>query len=364
MRILVLANFGMGLYNFRKELLKELIKNNHEVFISLPKDEYKPKLEEIGCEFIDTPVSRRGTNPITDFKLFMNYKKIIKEIKPDIVLTYTIKPNVYGGLACRVTKTPCIVNITGLGTAVENGGVLQRITLYLYRISLKKVNCVFFQNEENKKTLIKSKAIVGKNMVLPGSGVNLEHYNLMEYPKPQVVNFLFISRIMKEKGIDQYLEAASYLKQKYSNVNFHIVGFCESEYKNKLTNMQDKGVIEYHGKQSDVKRFYEISHCTVHPSYYPEGMSNVLLESAACGRPIITTNRSGCGEVVDEGVNGYKVKPENSNDLIEKMEKFLNLSYETKVKMGLSGRRKVEIQFNRRTVIDTYLAEIHNITER
>jgi glycosyltransferase involved in cell wall biosynthesis len=361
MKILVLANFGMGLYNFRKELLVELIKQNHEVYISLPNDEYVPKLEDLGCKFIDTPVSRRGTNPFTDLKLLMNYTKIIKNVNPDAVLTYTIKPNVYGGLACRLSNVPFIANITGLGTAVENGGLLQKITLFLYKVSLKKAKCVFFQNEENKELLTKKEIVNGNHKILPGSGVNLSHYTLLDYPSDENINFLFISRVMKEKGIDQYLDAATYIKDKYPNTVFHIVGFCEDAYEDKLKEMQEKGIIKYHGKQSDVRVFHKISHCTIHPTYYPEGMSNVLLESAACGRPIITTNRSGCREIVDDFINGYVVEQENSKDLIEKIEMFLELSYEDKKRMGLYGREKVEQEFDRKIVIEAYLEKLESV---
>lgn len=361
MKVLVLANFGMGLYNFRKELLKELIKQNHEVYVSLPDDEYVPKLRSLGCKFINTSVSRRGTNPITDLKLLLNYKKIIKSIEPDVVLTYTIKPNIYGGLACRLLNVPFIANITGLGTAVENGGLLQKITLFLYKISLGKAKCVFFQNEDNKKFITKKKIIKGNHRVIPGSGVNLDHYTLLEYPTGDIINFLFISRVMKEKGIDQYLDAANYIKEKYPNTAFHIVGFCEEAYEDKLKDMQDKGIIQYHGKQSDVREFHKISHCTIHPTYYPEGMSNVLLESASCGRPLITTNRSGCREIVDDGINGFLVKQEDSQDLIEKIEIFLDLSYVDKKQMGLAGRKKIENEFNRKIVVDAYLEEIETL---
>ncbi|WHY00419.1 glycosyltransferase family 4 protein [Neobacillus sp. DY30] len=361
MKILILANFGMGLYNFRKELIEELINNNNEVYISLPNDEYVPKLKSLGCKFIDTPVSRRGTNPITDFKLLMNYKRIISSIKPNVVLTYTIKPNVYGGLACRMSNVTCIANITGLGTAVENGGYLQKITMLLYRISLKKAKCVFFQNKENEELFIKKKIVNGKHKIIPGSGVNLNHYSLLDYPLEKSINFLFISRVMKEKGIDQYLDAATFIKRKYPNTVFNIVGFCEDTYEEKLKDMQDKGIIKYHGKQSDVREFHKISHCTIHPTYYPEGMSNVLLESAACGRPIITTNRSGCREIVDDGVNGYVINQEDSEDLIQKIEKFLQLSYGYKKQMGLAGRKKVEKEFDRKIVVDNYLEQIENI---
>ncbi|WLR44322.1 glycosyltransferase family 4 protein [Bacillus carboniphilus] len=362
MKILVLANFGMGLYNFRKELLEKLIEQNHEVFISLPNDEeYVPKLERMGCNFINTPISRRGTNPITDFKLLLNYKKVIRSIKPDLVLTYTIKPNIYGGLACRLANVSYLVNITGLGTAVENGGILQKVTLLLYKTALKKAKCVFFQNESNMNFLTKKKVIKGKYKVLPGSGVNLSHYALFDYPSDNTtINFLFISRVMKEKGIDQYLDAAGYIKKRYPNTAFHIIGFCEDVYEEKLFELQEKGIIIYHGKQSDIRTFHKISHCTIHPTYYPEGMSNVLLESAACGRPIITTDRSGCKEIVYDGINGFIIKEKDTQGLIDKIGYFLTLTNEQKVKMGLAGRRKVEKSFDRQIVVDAYIEEINN----
>ncbi|PWN14505.1 glycosyltransferase family 1 protein [Bacillus thuringiensis] len=356
-KVLILANNDVGLYKFRKELIQELVKE-YKVYISLPDGEFIHQLKEIGCEFIDTPISRRGTNPITDLKLFINYKKIIKDVKPDVVLTYTIKPNVYGGLACKLSGVPYITNITGLGTAVEKEGFLQKITLSLYKLALTDAKCIFFQNKENKDFFFRKKIIDGRGRLIPGSGVNLNYYSMLEYPSDTVVNFLFIARVMKEKGIDQYLDAAKYIKEKYPNTIFHILGFCEDAYEKKIIEMQDGGIIQYHGMQSDIRAFHKISHCTIHPTYYPEGMSNVLLESAACGRPVITTNRSGCREIVEAGFNGYIVKQQDSQDLIEKMEGFLELDYISKKKMGINGRVKVEREFNREIVINAYLEEI------
>ena len=358
-KILILANNDIGLHKFRKELIEELLKDN-QVFISLPNGEFVKELVNIGCEFIDTNISRRGTNPITDFKLMVEYKKILNSVEPDVVLTYTIKPNVYGGMMCRLTKTPYVANITGLGTAVENGGLLQSITVFLYKLALKNASCVFLQNKENAE-FINSKGIIkGKQKIIPGSGVNLNHYEILEYPKDEIINFLFISRVMQQKGIDQYLDAAEYIRKKYPNTKFHILGFCEESYEEKLKAMHEEGIIQYHGMQSDVRMFHKISHCTIHPTYYPEGMSNVLLESAACGRPIITTNRSGCREIVDDGINGYVIEQQNSQDLIEKIEKFLALSYEERKQMGLAGRAKIEKEFDRQIVVDAYLEAIGN----
>ena len=314
-RILILANSDLGLYKFRKELIEELLKEN-EVFISLPDGEFIKELIELGCNYINTKVDRRGINPISDFKLMMTYMKIIKSVKPDIVLTYTIKPNVYGGLMCRLTKTPYISNITGLGMAIENDGFLQSITLFLNKLALKDASCVFLQNKDNAEFINKRGIIKGKQKIIPGSGVNLTHYDVLEYPSDEVVNFLYVARVMKQKGIDQYLDTAKHIKNKYPNTIFHVVGYCDESYENELKDLHNKGIIQYHGMQTDVRKFHKISHCTIHPTYYPEGMSNVLLESAACGRPIITTNKPGCKEIVDNGYNGYLVEEKNSTDLI------------------------------------------------
>lgn len=360
-KILILANNDVGLYKFRKELIRELVKD-YKVYISLPNGNLIPELEKLGCEFIETPINRRGTNPITDVKLLWRYKKIIKSTNPDVVLTYTIKPNVYGGIVSRISKVPYISNITGLGSAVENGGILQKVTLTLYKLSLKKAHCVFFQNKENEEFL-SSNISIGNKRLIPGSGVNLEQYSLLDYPKSKEIHFLFIARVMKEKGINQYLEAAEYIKKKHPNTVFNILGSCEEEYEEKLKEMNNKGIIRYHGMQKDVQKYFRTAHCTIHPTYYPEGMSNVLLESAASGRPVITTNRSGCREIVDDQENGFIVMQQDSKDLIQKIEKFISLSYESQKGMGIYGRKKVEKEFDRNIVVEAYINEIEKINK-
>lgn len=355
----------MGLYKFRKELLDNLISQENEISISLPYDEeYVPKLIEMGCKYIDTPIERRGINPFSDFLLLMKYIKIIKKITPDVVLTYTIKPNIYGGLACRLTNVPYLANITGLGSALGNGGVVQKIGLFMYKISLIKASCVFVQNEENMRFLIEKKIVKDKARLLPGSGVNVEYYRSLEYPSEETINFLYISRIMKEKGIEQYLNAAMYIRKNYKNTSFHVIGFCEEDYEHTLNKLHDEGIIVYHGKQSDIREYIKKAHCTIHPSYYAEGMSNVLLESAASGRPLITTNRPGCREVVDHGVNGFIHEPENTEDLINKIKEFLALDHETKKQMGVASRKKVEEQFDRKIVIEAYFDEINKLINK
>lgn len=361
MRILFLANDDEGLYKFRKELIQTLLEDN-EVFISLPYGPYVDDLIQMGCQYIKTEFNRKGTNPIKDIKLISLYKKIINDVKPNTVLTYTVKPNVYGGIACQLSKTQYIVNITGLGSALENPGILQKILIILYKIGLKKVSNVFFQNETNRTFMVNHKVVnIDKTEIIPGSGVNLDDYKLLDFPNDNTIDFVYIGRIMREKGFGQYIEAAKHIRNKYENTRFHICGAYEDDYKDEVEQLQKDGIVIYHGSVKNMKEIYAIVQCTVHPTYYPEGLSNVLLESLSCGRPIITTDRPGCKEVIEDGVNGFVAKQKDSDDLIKQIEKFLALSNEERKQLGINGRNKVEKEFDRKIVINKYLAEINRI---
>lgn len=360
MKILILANYDVGLYKFRKELLMTLLQE-HEVYVSVPRGIYTEELKEMGCHFIETEFDRHGTNPLQEWKQIGTYKKILKEIAPDIVFTYTIKPNVYGGMACGLLNIPYVVNITGLGTALENPGIMQKITLMLYKIGLKKAKKVFFQNTENRDFMLQHHVIKENYDLLPGSGVNVDDYQTLEYPQTEKIEFAFIARVMKEKGIEQYLEAAEIIREKYPNTQFHICGACEQDYEDRLKQLQEKEIIIYHGLVKNMREIYKRVSCVIHPTYYPEGLSNVLLESSASARPIITTNRAGCREVIDDGKNGFIVQQKNTADLVEKIEKFLCMPFEERKQMGLYGRLKVEREFDRKIVIEKYLKELSEI---
>lgn len=361
MKIMILANNDAGLYKFRLELLEELVKA-HEVLICLPDGEYIENMVELGCEFIPCDcLERQGKNPLKDLKLLSFYKRILAQYRPDIVFTYTIKPNSYGGMVCGAMKIPYVANITGLGTAIENESWMQKIALTIYHLGLRNAQKVFFQNSENRDFMVNRRMINGEYDLLPGSGVNLKRYKVAEYPLGKTVNFVFVGRMMKEKGIENFLEAAEYITEKYPETRFHICGSYEQDYQDKLERLQKKNVVQYHGMVRDMVAVYREMSCTIHPSYYPEGLSNVLLESAACGRPIITTDRSGCREVIDDGINGFICKQNDSQDLIKQIEKFLSLSWEERKDMGLAGRKKVEKEFSREIVIQKYLKELEEV---
>lgn len=359
MKSVFLTNDINGFYNFRREVVEAFLKEC-DVVIFAPIGERTSYFKKLGCKMISVKIERHGINPINDIKLMQQYLKNLRIEKPDIVYTYTIKPNIYGGIICSFMRIPYVPNITGLGTAVEKPGLLQMITINLYRFALRKAKKVFFQNSSNMDFMICKKVVKKRYDLLPGSGVNLNDFTVSDYPDDHSIDFAFISRIMKEKGIDQYLEAALFIRSKYPQTRFHVCGYCEQNYEEKLKKLDEEGIIIYHGLVKNMNLIYEQVHCTVHPSYYPEGLSNVLLESCASGRPIITTNRPGCREVVENGKNGFIVVERDSQDLIEKIEQFLLLSNQERKNMGLVGRTKVEREFDRHIVINKYLEELKN----
>lgn len=356
--VLFLVNHDVVIYNFRLELVERLIADGHQVTISSPNGERIEDLKKLGVEYREIDINRHGMNPIKEYKLIGEYKKLINEIKPDIVFSYTIKPNIYGAIACRSRHIPCVANITGLGTAVENPGIKQKIFILLYKYAFTDVKTVFFQNEENRKFFEEHKIALGKYEMLPGSGVNLDRFPAQPYPDDDTLKFVFIARIMKEKGIDYYLETAKVVQEKYPNVEFHVCGFLENEYDGKLQEYADKGIVIYHGMVRDIKGIHAQMHCTVFPSYYPEGLSNVLLEAAASARPIITTDRAGCREAVDDGKSGIIIPIQDQEALTTAILKFINMSNEDRKNMGLAGRKKVERQYDRQLVVRKYLDEM------
>lgn len=356
--VLILSNNDMGLYKFRKELLVELNKV-YNVYVSLPFGKYVEQLIECGGEYINACINRRGLNPLKDIKLILFYRKLVKRIRPDIILTYTIKPNIYGGIVSRFMNVPHIANITGLGTAIESKSFLSKILLRLYRFSIKKSKVVFFQNSDNMQFFKKKSNIYQKHILLPGSGININDFTLLEYPQTdQKINLLFIGRIMKAKGIDELLEVSKLINN--NDVTFTLVGPFDEDYKDIIKEYSNKGFINYIGETNDVKRYLEKAHAILHPSYH-EGMSNVLLEAAASGRPIIASDIPGCREIFDDGISGFGFKAKDVKSTLNAINTFLDLNYNTKKQMGLNAREKVIHNFNRNIIVNFYLNAINNL---
>lgn len=360
-KVLILSNSLSGLYCFRKEVIQSICDSGYKVYISVPKEEGQEEFfKSIGCSFIFVAFKRRGMSPLADIQLLWRYRGLIKKIKPSVVLTYTIKPNVYGGIACRLTHVPQLANITGLGDAVENGGWLQKLTISLYRIGLSKAKKVFIQNSTNRSFCIQHHITDNDSVLLPGSGVNLSHHRYQLYPAYDgKIRFLFIGRLLKDKGVEEFFEAAKVIKGKYPFSEFQVLGSVEGPYQSQLDNLVNDGIIKYLGKTTDVRPFIGAVECTVMPSYH-EGMSNVNLESAANGRPVITTDVAGCRETIDDGLTGYLVEARSSQSLLEAFERFILLPYSQKVLMGKNARYKVEKEFDRKIVVKAYLKEIES----
>ncbi|WP_034445516.1 glycosyltransferase family 4 protein [Butyrivibrio sp. AE2032] len=362
MRILILSNYANGIWLYRKELVQSFIDDGHEVYISVPPDENCEKLTKLGFTVIETKLDRHGLNPIKDMALFREYLKLIKKYRPGVVLTYTIKPNIYGASAARLKRVPYICNITGLGKAVQGGGLLSRVLVSMYRFSMGKARKVFFQNEGNMKILQK-RGIAKKNAaLLPGSGVNTTEHPLRDYPDESGgIIILAVLRMMKDKGVGEYLEAVEKLSDKLPNLKFELVGEYEEDerhiYEPMIEALVSKGILKYYGHIDNVEEVMSRCHVVVHPSYH-EGMSNVLLEAAACGRPVLTSNIPGCREAVIEGKNGFLFRSESAEALISSIEKIASLSTEERKAMGLEGRKFIVENFDRDIIISRYRQEL------
>lgn len=359
-KVLVLTNSSGGLYDFRGEFVKALTRE-YEVWVSMPDDVKEMELRADGCRIIETPINRRGINPLEDLKLYRAYAKIMKDIRPDLVVTYTIKPNIYGGFAAGMRKIPYIATITGLGGAFDRTGPLLWLIVGMYRAGLKRAACVFFQNEENQG-IFRSMGISGKKeRMVMGSGVNLERHRYEPYPQREKTHFLFVGRVMKERGILEYIEAARRLHS--DRVFFDIMGYCDEDYQELLDDLEKEGVIRQIGFHTQVHEYLAAADAIVVASFH-EGMSNALIEGAATGRPVIASNISGCKEAFEEGVTGFGFTPGNPGELVDAMEKFLSLSAEERAAMGLRGREKMEREFDRKLVTAAYMDEVREILGR
>lgn len=361
MKILVLTNNDIGLYNFRKELLEELLKRENQILIALPEGVRIADLTKLGCKFYPINIDRRGKNPFKDIILFKVYFQLIKAYLPDIILTYTIKPNIYGGIAATLNRKPYIINITGLGSALENNGLIKSLILFLYKMAVQNAKCVFFQNRENYQFFLKNKIHISNPRFLPGSGVNLKYNKFEEYPEEgETLLFLFIGRIMKEKGVEELLTAFGQLKKEHQDISCILIGNYEEDYRKMIESLDQRGVIQYVGFQNDVRPYIKRCWAVIQPSYH-EGLSNVLLEAAAAGRPVLASKIPGCQEAFDEGITGFGFKPQNTISLRETILKFIQIPYQRKKEMGLAARKKMEREFDRKVVIEAYLDEIQRI---
>lgn len=359
MRILIICNCASGLYDFRGMLIHSLNEKNCDVSAIVPvtDDAHEKKseseLERHDCRLIRIPMERRGLNPIQDLKLLKAYFSVIRREKPELVITYTIKPNIYGGIACQLRHVPYATNITGLGTAFQNDGLLRKLVTILYQVALRRAKVVFFENEENRQIFLNAGIIrAEKSCLLNGAGVDLEEFSYQPYPMDySQTRFLFIGRVMKEKGIDELFAAMKKLRADGVKCSLDILGGFDEDYSGMIEACEQEGWLKYWGYQDDVLPFIANCHCFVLPSWH-EGMANTNLECAASGRPVITSNIHGCMEAVEDGVTGFLCEKQNADSLYEAMKRFCTLSIEERKTMGLSGRKRMEAVFDKRKVVE------------
>ena len=300
-------------------------------------------------------------NPVKDISLLNRYKKLLREVNPDKVITYTIKPNIYGSIACKSLKIPHYCNVTGLGSAfMADGGLMRKLVSMMYKFSMNKAEKIFFENVGNRDTLVNENIVrAEQTVVMAGAGVNLDEFAFCEYPEDDgSVHFLNVGRIMREKGMDELFYAIKKIKKEYPNTTFDFIGWYEDNYKETVEKMQSENLIAFHGFQSDVTPFIKKANCIVHPSYH-EGMSNTLLESCSMGRPIITSNIHGCLEAVEDGKNGYLCNVKDGEDLYCKIKQFIELPYEKRREMGRYARKFVEMNFDKNDVVDKTIENLN-----
>ncbi len=349
-RILIVTNHSYMFWQFRKELV-EALQKEHEVILAMPFVGHEEDFRKMGIECIPVSMNRRGVNPFAEAKLLRDYKRLLQKISPDFVLTYSIKPNIYMGLLCSCKKIPYYANVQGLGTAFQKP-VLAGFVTVLYRIAFRKVKYVFFENKENAREFDERNIVsADRQVVLPGAGINLEKYKMEPYPNHSRVHFLYLGRIMKEKGIEELFYAVRRLKEENENFVLDLAGFFEDIYKKQVEELEQLGIVHFYGFQSDPRPFYTEADCVVLPSYH-EGMSNVLLEAAATGRPVITSNIPGCRESVENGKSGLLVEVKNKEMLYQAMKKMLHCSREEREEMGKAGREKMKREFRKEAVVE------------
>ena len=368
-KIAIISNVSWNLYNFRLSLMIAMRNAGYTVIAIAPHDAYSQKIIDAGFEFHSIKLNSQGINPFQDMKTTMEFYKLFKELSPDFICNYTIKPNIYASLVARMLDIKMINNIAGLGTLFIKQGPITSIAKLLYKASQAKADRVFFQNRDDFKLFTDAGLVNVLNCdVLPGSGVDTNRFRPQEKPLSEVVRFLHVSRMIWEKGIGEYVEAARIIKAKYPNVEFCLLGFLDVANPGAISHEQmsewvEEGVINYLGVSDDVDQVIATADCVVLPSYYREGTPKTLLESASSAKPIITTDNVGCRDVVDHGVNGYLCEPRSSEDLAKKIEMFLALSEKEKRIMGANSRKKIKNEFDEKIVIGKYLDVLGSYSE-
>jgi glycosyltransferase involved in cell wall biosynthesis len=360
MHILVTVNSAWNALNFRRALVSEMILDGHSVTILAPRDDSVSTLESLGCKFLHLEMSVKGINPLQDVKLIGRMRKVFQIEQPDAIFSYTIKNNIFGALAARPLGIPFIPNVTGLGTAFLSGGFLELIAGVLYRHAFRNLSVVFFQNQDDRNLFLTRRLVTAQQArLLPGSGIDLNHFAATEYAKNKNAPiFLMMARLLRDKGVLEYVAAARKVKSVHPRARFQILGAVDAANRTAIDaatvkSWQEEGVIEYLGTADDVRPHIAAAHCVVLPSYR-EGAPRTLIEAAAMARPLIATDVPGCRSVVDDGVTGYLCKVRDGDDLARRVDAFMALPHAEKAQMGLAGRAKMAKSFDQAIVVEAY----------
>ncbi|QWE00797.1 glycosyltransferase family 4 protein [Polynucleobacter sp. JS-Mosq-20-D10] len=366
-KILIVANTSWNIINFRANLIRRLVSEGYEVVIAAGIDQYSDQIQGLGARFVKLRIRSHSINLWDEFLLLMDLMLIFRKERPVIFLGYTIKPNIYGSLAAIFFKIPTINNIAGLGTVFVTKSMISKLVSLMYKLSLSKSSTVFFQNKDDLE-LFTSQSIIQKKhaCLLPGSGVDLKKFKYSPIPASNKLRFLLIARLLWDKGVGEFAEAARILKQEDINVEMCLLGFIDSKNsssvpKSKIDEWVSDGLVTYLGVTDNVREEIAKAHCVVLPSYYREGTPRALLEGAAMGRPIIAADSIGCRDVVDDGVNGYLCRPKDAYDLANKISTIASMEHYIREQMGLLSRKKVRDEFDEETVINAYLDSIRSV---
>ncbi len=366
-KVVIALNTAWNLYNFRAGLIRALVAEGYDVVAVAPSDEYAARLSELGCRFVPLAMDNRGTHPGRDLLLLWRFYLLLRRERPDVFLSFTVKPNIYGALAAHALAIPVVNNIAGLGTVFIKVNWLTRLVRWLYRVALSRSRCVFFQNNDDLELFVKAGLVSPEKVArLPGSGIDLRAFQ----PDPMLpldgrpFRFLLAARMLRDKGVVEYVDAARIVRRNFPDVEFCLLGFVDVQNPTAISKGQmiawvEEGVVRYLGATDDVKPYLAEADCVVLPSYR-EGTPRSLLEGAAMGKPVITTDAIGCRDVVDDGVNGFLCKTRDVDDLAAKMMMMVRLSPESRAEMGQMGRKKMEREFDEKIVIDRYLTVIQS----
>lgn len=368
MHILLTVNAVWNVWNFRTPIINALLAQGHRVTVLAPEGDSVSNIESLGCRFIPLAMNSKGLNPLEGVKLYRTFKHIFSTEKPDVILSYTIKNNIFGAFAAKSVGIPFIPNVTGLGTAFLSNPVLEAVAGVLYRNAFKGLPIVFFQNTDDIDLFV-SKKLIHPTQVrkLSGSGIDLNRFSANEYPSTnRPVVFLMISRLLRDKGVYEFVDAARIFKTQHPETKFQILGAKGAENRSavsdtKIKEWETEGVIEYLGSTKDVRPYIGNSHCVVLPSYR-EGAPRTLIEASSMARPVIATKVPGCTAVVEDGLSGLLCEARNVVSLSKAFQEFYQLSNSDKKKMGMLGRKKMEIEFDEKLVISEYIDAINHIS--